>query len=78
MGSKLGPGGSERWQNRSETGFTSQISRRSQEATAEPIKPPEPRGVALQMCHVAYLEGDTCVAVAGRACGFSVAVAGLG
>ena len=55
--------------NSSEIGFSSQISHQSREATAEPIKPPEPRGVALQTCHVAQPEGNACEVVSGRGAG---------
>ena len=52
-----------------ETGFPSRISRRSRGAAAEPIKPPEPRGAALQTCHVAQSESDACAGVSGRGAG---------
>ena len=55
--------------NRLEIGFPSRISHRSREAAAEPIKLPEPRGVALQTCHVAQPEGNACAAVLGRGAG---------
>ena len=51
--------------NRLETGFPSQISHRSRGAVAEPIKPLEPRGAALQTCHVAQPKGDVCATVSG-------------
>ena len=55
--------------NRLETGFPSQISHRSRGAVAEPIKPLEPRGAALQTCHVAQSESDACAGVLGRGAG---------
>ena len=55
--------------NGPKTGFLSQISRRSREATAESIKPSEPRGVALQTCHMAQPDGDVCAAVSDRGAG---------
>ena len=52
-----------------EIGFSSRISRRSREVAAEPIKPSEPRGVALQTCHVAESESDECAGISGRGAG---------
>ena len=70
--------------NRLETGFPNRISHQSRKVVVESIKPPEPRGVALQMCHVAQPEGDACAAVSSQGAsyrvvrtGFLVAVAGL-
>ena len=37
----------------------------SRGATAKPMKPPEPRGAALQTCHVAQSESDACAGVSG-------------
>ena len=59
--------------NRLEIGFSSRISRQSRESAAEPIKLPEPRGAALQTCHVAQPEDDACVGVSGRGTGYRIA-----
>ena len=56
-----------------EIGFPSRISRPNREPAAEPIEPLEPRGAALQTCHVAPLEGDACVGVSGRGAGYRIA-----
>ena len=59
--------------NRLEIGFSSRIRRWSREATAEPINLLEPRGAALQTCHVAQSESDECAGVSGRGAGYRIA-----
>ena len=54
-------------------GFSGRINCWSREATVELIEPPEPRGAALQTCHVAQLEGDACAGVSGRGVGYWIA-----
>ena len=53
--------------------FPSRISRQRRETAAEPIETLEPRGAALQTCHVAQREGNACVGVSGRGVGYLIA-----